>query len=206
MAATAANFSRVARPAPLARRGAVGVAIGTPPVPVAAIGVGTVLAAALEAGAGQSGPPGQTTKVEATGTTLTALVAATGTTLVAGTAGQSGEPGQMGDGKATGGTLDEPAAGQSGEPGQMGEGKATGGTLDEPAAGALDSGTGTTAVETDTTISVVDRAATGAVVSGVGVTIETIAVVLTGTTVEVTDPTGQTTPAGHAVTVYDWVA
>jgi hypothetical protein len=158
------------------------VAIGTPPVPVAAIGVGTVLAAALEAGAGQSGPPGQTTKVEATGTTLTALVAATGTTLVAGTAGQSGEPGQMGDGKATGGTLDEPAA------------------------GALDSGTGTTAVETDTTISVVDRAATGAVVSGVGVTIETIAVVLTGTTVEVTDPTGQTTPAGHAVTVYDWVA
>jgi hypothetical protein len=70
---------------------------------------------------------------------------------------------------------------------------------------ALDSGTGTTAVEIDTIISVVDGA-TGAVVSGAGVITETIAVVLIGTTVEVTDPTEQITPAAHEVTVNDWVA
>jgi hypothetical protein len=52
---------------------------------------------------------------------------------------------------------------------------------------------------------VVDSAATGAVVSGTEVETETTTVVLTGTTVEVMDPTGQTTPAGQAVMVYDWV-
>jgi hypothetical protein len=53
------------------------VALGAP-VPEPTIGVGAVLAAALVTGttvAGQFGPPGQTTNVDATGTTVTALVA-----------------------------------------------------------------------------------------------------------------------------------
>jgi hypothetical protein len=41
--------------------------------------------------------------------------------------------------------------------------------------------------------------------AGAGVETETTTVVLTGTTVDVTDPTGQLTPAAHAVMVYDWV-
>jgi hypothetical protein len=41
--------------------------------------------------------------------------------------------------------------------------------------------------------------------AGAAVATETTTVVLTGTTVDVTDPTGQFTPAAHEVTVYDWV-
>jgi hypothetical protein len=52
---------------------------------------------------------------------------------------------------------------------------------------------------------VVDGAATGAVVSRAAVETETTTVVLTGTTVELTDPTEQMTPGAQAVMVYDWV-